>query len=359
MMRFKTTSGVTPLSNVFIEEYMPKAPSAMFSVIYIYGLKCAVLESDVDLDYIAKKLGVLKSDVVKAWRYWSSCGVVRFEENGEDGIVEFLPVACTAQQKETSAQPVTVEKPVKQQLKPTGTMPVYNSDDIKKFLGEIPELEQLIKSFEAVNSKPLGHTEVGTIIGFHTWLGLPFEVIAMLITYCSGKPIAYMEKTAFDWASKGINTAEEVEQYINTYHSSYRDILKCFGQGGRNPVEWELVYMNKWLNELKMPLILIKEACDRAMRKIGKTSDTTYKYADSIIQAWNNNNIRSKGELDAYDKAYREKKEAERAARKAEQATKPDNVQIKPTAFSNYEQRVYTDEELSEIMERKKKRMKR
>lgn len=356
-MVFKAVSGVTPVSNAFIEEYMPKAPSAMFSVIYIYGLKCACTGGSAEAGAIAERLGVLESDVVKAWKYWEKCGIVRITEEEGEKIIELLPVS--AQKRREEEKPAPAENGAAQALKPAGTMPVYTAAEMKKKMDEIPELSQLIKSAESVNGKPLGHSETGLLIGFHTWLGLPFEVIAMLITYCVGKPFSYMEKTAMDWASKGISTADEAEQYINAYHSGYREILKCFGQNGRNPVEWELVYMNSWLFKIKMPLPLIKEACSRAMKKIGRASESTYSYADAILQAWNKNEVRSMGELDAYDKAYREKTEAERAAKNAANAERRSAPQIKPTAFSNYEQPVYSDEELSDILERKKKRMKK
>lgn len=351
MIRFKAVSGVTPVSNAFIEEYMTAADSAIFSVIYIYGLKCACMGDETDNGAIAEKLGVLESDVVKAWRYWEKCGIVRIAEN----MIEFLPI----NQNKTEEAAAAVENKKEQQIKPTGTMPVYTSEEMKKMLTEIPELGQLVKTAESAGGKPMGHSEVGTVIGFHTWLGLPFEVIAMLITYCTGKPVSYMEKVAIDWADKGINTTEDAERYINVYHSNYREILKCFGQSGRNPVEWELDYMNNWLFKIKMPLLLIKEACNRAMMNVGWKPKSTFGYADAVLQAWNKNGVRSKGELDAYDKAHKEKSEAERAAKKTAKPQQQSTVQIKPTAFSNYEQRVYSDEDFSAMLERSKKRMKK
>lgn len=347
MMRFKAVSGVTPVSNAFIEEYMTAADSAMFSVIYIYGLKCACLGDETDNSIIAEKLGVLESDVVKAWKYWEKCGIVRLSED----TIEFLPIKDGKKQEAAA----TLEKRTERPFKPAGTMPVYTSDEMKKMLIKIPELGQLVKTAEIAIGKPMGHSEVGTIIGFHTWLGLPFEVIAMLITYCSGKPVSYMERVAIDWANRGISTTEEAESCINAA-GSYREIMKAFGQNGRNPGEDELKYMNNWLYKMKMPLLLIKEACNRTLMRTGKPA---YTYANGILEDWNNNGVRSMGELDAYDKAFKEKSEAERAAKKAAKAQQQSTVQIKPTAFSNYEQRVYSDEELSEIFERKKKRMKK
>lgn len=48
-----------------------------------------------------------------------------------------------------------------------------------------------------------------------------------------------------------------------------------------------------------------------------------------------------------------------RSWEKSEKGGTSTRVDIKPTAFSNYEQRTYTEEELLEILERKKRRMKK
>mgnify|MGYP007002629863 FL=1 len=43
---------------------MPKAPAPLYSLVYIYGLRCACAGIQVDNKEIAEKFSVIESDVV-------------------------------------------------------------------------------------------------------------------------------------------------------------------------------------------------------------------------------------------------------------------------------------------------------
>ena len=63
--RIKTT--YTSIENIFIDEYMPKAPAPLYSLVYSYGLRFACAGIQVDNKEIAEKFSVIESDVVNAW----------------------------------------------------------------------------------------------------------------------------------------------------------------------------------------------------------------------------------------------------------------------------------------------------
>ncbi len=344
MTIFKAAQDVTPISNIFIEKYMPPASSAVFSVIYIYALKYAVSGEEISNGIIAERLGILESDVVKAWDYWAEQGVVTLTKNGEDSVIEFntltsaAPAHTAAAAAEVRSTPLQPEKPI------------YSAHEIEGILKADVSLHQLIKAVEKIYAKPFSAADLNTVIGFSTWLGLPYEVIMLLFSHCEGKPMRYIEKTACDWADKGINSAEAAESYINTYYSSYREIMSAFGMADRNPVDKQISFMNDWLFTLKMPVELIKLACERTVLKTGKAS---FEYANGIILDWSKKNVRTLPQLELYDAAFKQKKASQQQP-KSEPKSAP--AQVKTTKFVNYNQPTYSDEQIEAAIKRKKQR---
>ena len=339
---------MTPVSNRFIEEYMPKTKAPLYSVIYIYGLKCACLGQSVENADIADKLDILESDVIKAWEYWEKCGIVAFHRDGNEEVLEFLDIPggsneAAAVKEEAVSQP-------RQLIKPN-----YSAEDISSIIEKNSEIGQVVQVAEQMYAKPFTPSDLSTVVGFYQWLGLSAEVIIFLFGYCKGKPMRYIEATACDWADKGISSSEEAEEYINTHYSRYHEIMNAFGIGGRNPGEKERKFMDEWLFNFKMPVDLIKLACDRTLLKTGKVA---WEYADGIIKDWYKKGVKTVEEVNATDMAFIKKKMETREAR-TNSAPSPNISKQRNTAttkFVNYNQPEYTDEEIEAAIRRKKQR---
>ena len=68
----------TPVSNVFIEKYMPKARGEFIKV-YLLMLKYSNSgEMGVSSSILASSLNLLESDILNALNYWNDEGVLRF-----------------------------------------------------------------------------------------------------------------------------------------------------------------------------------------------------------------------------------------------------------------------------------------
>ena len=69
--------GITPIENIFINHYLPKAPGD-FVKVYLLGLKFCFQNAPQHFsnEVIAKTLDILESDVVKAWQYWEKQGII-------------------------------------------------------------------------------------------------------------------------------------------------------------------------------------------------------------------------------------------------------------------------------------------
>ena len=72
------SSNFTPVSNVFIEKYMPKARGEFIKV-YLLMLKYSSSgEMGVSSSILASSLNLLESDILNALNYWNDEGVLKF-----------------------------------------------------------------------------------------------------------------------------------------------------------------------------------------------------------------------------------------------------------------------------------------
>jgi DnaD/phage-associated family protein len=342
MIKFKVTAGVTPVSNTFIEQYMPKAATAMFSVIYIYALKRATSGEETSNDLIAQALGILESDVIKAWEYWAEVGVIALNRTQDSFEIEFLNL-----DKQAAITPTNTAVG----FAPRSEAPTYSMADIEQYFTQYPQLDGLVKTVERVHGQPFSRDDVGTVVSFYVWLGLSEEVIMVLFGHCKGKPMRYIEKTAINWADMGINSSDAAMDYLNTHFNKYKEIMAAFGVSGRAPGEKEQKIIDNWLFKLKMPMELIKLACDKALMRTGTVS---FEYADSIIKNWHNNGVTTLSQAENADMAYKQKK----AAAANQQAQTQAQKQPKPNKFINYDQPVYSAEQIQAAIARKKQRQK-
>jgi len=234
-------------------------------------------------------------------------------------------------QEKPSPQP---EYPSREHLKVISSKPEYTNKEIA-YYSEKEDFHQLLYITQKYLGKTLSNTEVKTIISFHDWLGLPIDVIELLIEYCVGndhRNMRYIEKVAIDWADNNINTIEKAKVRTETYNKSYFVILKAYGITDRSPTPNQIKLMDKWLNEYQLDISLIVEACQRTIAQINKAE---MRYTDSILNTWFKEKVHTIKEVALLD----EKRP------KATYNKKP-NMTKQASKFNNYQQRDYDYDEL-------------
>ncbi len=218
-------------------------------------------------------------------------------------------------------------------LKVISNRPEYTTREIAQF-AEGSEFSQLLYIVQKYLGKTLSTNEVKTIISFHDWLGLPIEVIELLIEYCvdnDHRNMRYIEKVSIDWADNDINTIEKAKVRTETYNKSYFIILKAYGITDRSPTPNQIKLMDKWLNNFHFDISVIVEACERTIAQINKAE---MRYTDSILETWSTAKVRTIADLESLDQ-NRPKKNYNKSESK--QAN---------NKFSNYNQRQYDYDEL-------------
>ena len=315
------------LSRTFIEQELPKAPPLYVSV-YLMTL---VVGQDSKL--VAEKLHATESDVLRAWAYWLDRGISQETKTEEAQKTQSSPVSANAAQK----------------LLVSSERPVYSAAELAEYRKR-EDVRNLFFTAQRKLGKMLSHQDMSTIFSFHDWLGLPLEVIELLLSYCTEnghKGMRYIEKVAMGWSEEGIDTEDKAIAHIEMRKTGFRMVMQAFGQGNRMPLEKEEGFIRKWLQEYRLPVDVVKVACERTVLNTGKPS---FAYADKILEQWQKAGVKTEADIAKLDEAFAASK-ANKAqqTQQTQQGTPKEPPKPKQNRFINYTQSEWDFEELERL----------
>ena len=384
-LRALSSSQVTVLSNIFIDQYMPGA-GGEFVKVYIYLLRLlADPSASVCLPLLADRLNCTEGDISRALKYWSNEGLLILETDpsGElTGITLTEPspdtqmeltatvsvpqsaLAATAPISQTvSAATVSVPQsalaatvPISQTVSAAtvstpqpDTAPSISASALTpariKELKENEDVAQLIYICEQYLGKTLTPTDTRKILFFYDELKMSVDLIDFLIQYCVGrghKSMRYIETVAMAWSKEGITTVEMAKDSTSRYGRDYFTILKAMGITNRNPVDSEIVMMDTWLKDYGFSMDMIQEACSRTIMQTGQPS---FQYAHKILTGWFKKGALTPEAVHALDVQHQ--KRSQDNSRGRSQTPKS------PNRFNNFQQRNYDFKELEkQLLER-------
>ncbi len=362
----------TLVPNFFIDGSLAKANGEFVKVYLVLLRYMSVGQLDFDLHQIADHLMLTESDVLRALNYFQSENLLTLTyagnrlqeihlnsmtppdggyrtqasdskpeygtgaafENNYSSNGDYAPVDnnYNSYQQPQSYSPQQVKDRTPGHLKVVSDKPAYTNKEMAVFAQE-EDFSQLLYIVQKYLGKTLSESEVKTIISFHDWLGLPLDVIELMIEYCvdnDHRNMRYIEKVAIDWADNGINTLEKAKVRTETYNRSYFVILKAYGITDRSPTPNQIKLMDKWLNEYHLDISVIVEACERTIAQINKAE---MRYTDSILETWFQRGVKTLKDVEEQDK--------ERPKKATKKPSQPSN-----NKFNGYNQRQYDYDEL-------------
>ena len=325
-LKNKFQTNVTLLSNDFIDNYMVNA-NGEFVKVYLFLLRhlddpCFSLT----ISMIADCLNNTENDILRAFRYWESAGLLSLEKD-EDGRITGIELqkAAPAQKKILTSSAA--------EAKPSKAVPIDSFRAQK-------ELRSLLFIAEQYLGKTLSRTDVDAITYFYDTLHMSADLIEYLIETCvenGHKSIHYIQKVALSWADSGITTVSQAKEQSMTYSKSCFTVLNAFGIKNRGPASSELTYIKKWSDEYGFAAEIIQEACRRT---ISATHQPSFEYADTILTKWHESGIRHLDDIASLDEAFQKEKAARRTAPAASKAAARN--------LSNFERRSYDMDSLEE-----------
>ncbi|NMM62093.1 DnaD domain protein [Clostridium sp. P21] len=308
-------SNYTPVSNVFIDKFMPKARGE-FVKVYLLGLKyCTSGELGVSSQIMSSTLHLLETDIVNAWNYWNDENVIRMIpiDNMGNYNIDFLNLSDSPDESPENVN-------LLEELNKNSTKDMLQ--DIEKLLG-----------------RPLSSKEMTMYIGWLKDFNFLPEIILLLIQYCASKgktDCRYIEKIALAWFDAKIKSIDDAQSFIKKHEDKWiniRKILNYLGIKDAEIMKPQEDMLNKWINTYKFPIDVIYKACEICFQRINKAD---FKYIDGILTSWNKDNIKTLEDIN--------KKDTKKTYRK--NASNYKNNNSSNSTFNNFEQRNYDFEDL-------------
>ena len=253
----------TPIENLFLLEYLPKAPEAFLRV-YLYARMLALHpELGDDVTQTARALQLDEEAVYAAFAYWERQGLaVRL----------------------TDRPPTYALLPVRGEGGGTRSQEEQTYYAYRDFNASLQALfgANLIESrdYRVAND-------------WLNVLGYDQDAVLKLVEYGiqtsrSGQPkprgvFERMDKLAAKWADRGCRTLEDVERAIAEDEGVYavaQAVTKRFGQKSR-PSQDELELAKKWVNEWRFTQEQIIDACGETT----KATKPTFAYLDAVLKS--------------------------------------------------------------------------
>lgn len=319
---FKTKQfNFTPVSNIFIERYMPKARGEFIKV-YLLMLKYSFTgEIGVNSAVLATYLDLLESDIINALNYWNDEGVIKLIQRDEYGNFDIDFVDLSEENSSNNKKINLVEE-------------LTNNSN-----------SGMLKDIGNLLGRTLSPTEVETYIGWKKDFKFSPELILLLIEYCVSKGktnFRYIEKVAIAWYEMNIKTIDEAQNYIRKNEDkwgTYREILKFLGIRNAEIMKPQEEMFEKWTSTYNYSLDIIKKACDICFQRLNRAD---FKYIDGILSKWHKDNLRTLADIEKKDSDYKNS-----SNKKLYNKPTSNNYNTKPKSrFDNFKGRDYDYDEL-------------
>ncbi|MBP5166651.1 MAG: DnaD domain protein [Oscillospiraceae bacterium] len=190
--------------------------------------------------------------------------------------------------------------------------PQYTAEDVKRGADSDPAFASLISEVQQRLGKMLTGADLMILFGIYDYLGLPAEVILILLSYCieeqerrlgeGRKPTMRMvEKEAYFWARSDIFTLDAAEEYIkrkNERRKNSYEIRNLLGIKNRQLSTTEEKYIMSWL-EMGFSSQAIAMAYDRTVLN---KKELVWPYMNRIMESWHKKGLHSVSEIEAGDR---------------------------------------------------------
>ena len=270
--------GSTLVDNVFIENFLPKAPENAVKV-YLYGLyKCSHPSAyNNTATHFAAELGLTLEEIESAYVYLEQEGLVNLIV-GTEMQVQYLPIKNAV-------------------------------NNIKKFnkskYAEFNKKAQALISGRMITVTE--YTEYYTLIEVYD---LNPNALILIISYCTelkGANVGYryILTVAKNWIAEGLRTYDEILEKIRTYNafnSEISEILKICGIKRMATVEENDKFL-KWKNNFGFEMQVIKYVASLIAEKYGKVN---FALLDTKLLAYYEARRFSVEEIDDFDRNQKE-----------------------------------------------------
>ena len=194
---------------------------------------------------------------------------------------------------------------------PSGERPQYSEQDVSSAMNQSGEFRRLYGEIQRLLGRTLNTEELKIVLGFVRYLGLPADVICVLVCYCKDRAkqrgslrnpsLRAIEKEAYAWAEQGIDTMEEAGAYIqnqNMRRSRMGELKKLLQIRNRELTAAEERYADTWL-EMGFDNDALAMAYERTCLNTGGLN---WAYMNKILTRWHEAGYHTAQQIQAGDK---------------------------------------------------------
>ena len=190
--------------------------------------------------------------------------------------------------------------------------PEYTEEDVRRQM-ELPRsgFRKLVGEVQRCLGKVLSTEELKLLLSMVEYLGLPGEVVNILVHYCvernrsrgAGRmpSMRSIEKETYHWADQRIDTLEKAAAYMqNETRRSSRtaELCQLLGISGRRLTPPEERYLQAW-GDMGFANDAISLAYEKTCENTGAL---TWKYMNSILERWNAQGLYTADQVRALDR---------------------------------------------------------
>lgn len=192
-----------------------------------------------------------------------------------------------------------------------GERPDYTERDVLTTMDSDASFRGLYGEIQRLLGRNLNTEELKILLGFVRYLNMPVEVIQMLVCYCKDRArrrgsnrnpsLRAIEKEAYAWAERGIDSIEEASAFIqaqNVRSSRLAQLMEVLQIRGRNLTAAEERYAQSWL-EMGFENEAISIAYERTCLNTGGLN---WAYMNKILQRWHEAGLHTAQAIRAGDK---------------------------------------------------------
>ena len=192
-----------------------------------------------------------------------------------------------------------------------GERPAYSETDVITAMDTDMDFRSLYGEVQRLLGRVLTTEELKLLLGLRRYLGLPNDVISVLVYYCKDRArqrgsvrnpsLRTIEKEAYNWAEQGIETSEQAAVYIqaqNLKNSALERLKGIIQVRGRSLTPGEERYASAWLD-----MGFEEEAIAMAYeRTCLHTGGLNWAYMNKILQRWHEAGLHTAQEIKQGDR---------------------------------------------------------
>ena len=192
-----------------------------------------------------------------------------------------------------------------------GERPSYSEKDVMEAMDGDNSFRLLYGEVQRLMGRSLNTEELKILLGFIRYLGLPAEVISVLVSYCKERArqrgslrnpsLRTIEKEAYSWAEQGIDTLEEAAAFIHNQTVRNSQLQKLMAQlqiRGRTLTAAEEKYAKSWL-EMGFEDGVIALAYEKTCVNTGGLS---WPYMNKILSSWHTAGYKTAEQIQSGDR---------------------------------------------------------